>query len=189
MPKAVSYFSPRELLLNALSRASKEGEYAEFGVYRGASLNVIARFVEDKTVWGFDSFEGLPNDWLLPKGSFSLGGKLPKVRKNVKLVKGLFSQTASAWFNSVDKISFLHIDGDLFESTNDVLEAFINSRSFRPSVESPEGVVIVFDDYFNQPFWQNDSHQAFLDFLKRAEHLRVSYIGYASKEISVRISL
>jgi hypothetical protein len=186
MQDAVPYLSPKGLLHDALSAAGRDGEIAEFGVYRGGSINHIATVMGNKTVWGFDSFEGLPLRWILPKGSFSLGGRLPKVRDNVKLIKGWFSETAAAWFADVQKISFLHIDCDLYLSVKQVLDAFAAAPCFSASVK--DGVVIVFDDYFNQPFWQRDSHRAFTEFLSGNPGLRVDYMGYASEEISVRLS-
>lgn len=67
----------------------------EFGVWVGNSINNIARFYPDRWIFGFDSFEGLPEDWsgLFVKGSFDLQGRLPKVRPNVFLVKGWFSDS------------------------------------------------------------------------------------------------
>lgn len=67
----------------------------EFGVWMASSINNIALMYPDRWIFGFDSFEGLPEDWsgLFVKGSFNLDGKLPKVRPNVFLIKGWFSDT------------------------------------------------------------------------------------------------
>ena len=70
--------------------------WLEFGVWTGGTLNQISTHT-NKTVFGFDSFEGLPEvwdrenkGWWSDKGSFSLQGKLPKVNQNVKLIKGWY---------------------------------------------------------------------------------------------------
>jgi hypothetical protein len=36
--------------------------WLEFGVATGTTINYISRFTNDK-VYGFDSFEGLPENW------------------------------------------------------------------------------------------------------------------------------
>jgi hypothetical protein len=49
----------------------------EFGVWKGESANYFARNLPGAKIFGFDSFEGLEEDWYgynLPKGSFDLGG-------------------------------------------------------------------------------------------------------------------
>ena len=79
----IHYFPPNSLIM-------------EFGVWMGSSINRIAahnpHVVE---IFGFDSFEGLPEDWSGPwvKGSFDMNGQMPAVRPNVKLFKGWFSDT------------------------------------------------------------------------------------------------
>src|SRR5690349_16469603 len=39
------------------------GFQLEFGVYSGTTINRIAEADYSRTVWGFDSFEGLPERW------------------------------------------------------------------------------------------------------------------------------
>lgn len=50
----------------------------EFGVAGGYTLNLIGSFFPDVTVWGFDSFEGLPQSWRdgFPEKTFQ--GHLPQ---------------------------------------------------------------------------------------------------------------
>jgi hypothetical protein len=70
------------------------GLIMEFGVYKGESINFIADLLPNRQIYGFDSFEGLPETWRYNfyKGTFKLNN-LPEVRKNVVLVKGLFEDT------------------------------------------------------------------------------------------------
>ena len=46
-----------------LSNITIDGLFLEFGVFEGDSINVIAKKMKNKTIHGFDSFEGLPQDW------------------------------------------------------------------------------------------------------------------------------
>ena len=65
MPNAMCFSpSPKERLLDyALSKISKKGDILEFGVRAGESITYIAQKLKDRTIHGFDSFEGLPEDW------------------------------------------------------------------------------------------------------------------------------
>lgn len=180
-PYAIAFDCAEDLLLYALDLAkTSTGSFMEFGVYRGQSINVIADRIKPKLVYGFDSFEGLPDDWhSMPKEFFSLGGKLPTVRSNVKLIKGFYDQSLPQFFlDHKDKIAFAHIDCDVYVSTEAVLS----------SIESMivDGTILLFDDYFNQPFWERDSHKAFEASLKRNDW-GVEYIGYSFQEMLVRI--
>ena len=68
--------------------------WLEFGVASGNTINYISKFTNEK-VYGFDSFEGLPEKWRdgFDKGAFNRGGYLPKVNDNVELIKGWFNET------------------------------------------------------------------------------------------------
>ena len=78
--------------------------WLEFGVASGKTINYISKFTND-TVYGFDSFEGLPEKWRngFDKGCFNRNGNLPKVNKNVTLIKGWFDETLPNFIeNKVD---------------------------------------------------------------------------------------
>ena len=80
MRMAKSYPDKFGLLKAAIAQMEIQGLYCEFGVYRGETLNFIASLVPVE-VHGFDSFEGLPEDWKQghEKGTFALQA-LPQVR-------------------------------------------------------------------------------------------------------------
>jgi hypothetical protein len=143
-----------EYMEYALSHVAVGEKYLEFGVFKGNSINHIADAIYPKTIFGFDSFEGLPEVWEMgssdrdkPKGHFNLCGVLPKVRDNVILIKGFFSDTLSKWVESNNEdISFLHIDSDLYSSAKLILNC-LNHLII-------SGTVIVFDDMYP---WQDES--------------------------------
>ena len=75
----------------------------EFGVFNGYSIHHFAEINRNPAskFIGFDSFEGLPEDWTpkCPKGTFSQSGQLPEVRDSrITFVKGWFSDTRSPSF-------------------------------------------------------------------------------------------
>ena len=124
-----------------------------------SSLPEIRQKTPDTIVWGFDSFTGLPSDcggYVITKETFDLGGKLPSVESNVRLVKGYFDQSIDEWLAAEVKgpatISLLHVDSDLYESCQILLEK-LNQYIVA-------GTVVLFDEYFNYPNWQSHSHRS-----------------------------
>jgi len=127
-----------------------EGDFVETGAWRGGAC-ILAReiFKEsnvNKKVYVYDSFEGLPkpngekypidaNDihWSIPELSVSL----EQVQENFKLFRGLDDEVifVKGWFkdtmpiNKIDKICILRLDGDMYESTIQVLEALYDKLS------------------------------------------------------------
>lgn len=104
----------------------------EFGVYKGRTINHLSKLLPKNEIYGFDSFEGLPKDW-------DMGGKyvkkdyfkidIPKVKDNIKLIKGYFSDTLEQWTlstNNINKIKFINIDSDVYESAAHVLNILNN---------------------------------------------------------------
>ncbi len=105
--------------------------YLEFGVASGKSMKqMIARFAHaDTRFYGFDSFQGLPEDWIQPwatkaKGSFSMRGRLPVIDdRRVKLINGWFQNTLPSflrtdWLREDHQDTVLvHFDADLWSST------------------------------------------------------------------------
>ena len=74
----------------------QDGIIAEFGVFKCTTIRMIANHYKKMMIFGFDSFEGFPDDgrkdW---NQDFSLAGLLPEVPNNVTLVKGFFEDTLS----------------------------------------------------------------------------------------------
>jgi hypothetical protein len=178
-----SVSSHLELLTMAMKRAEldKYNLICEFGVYYGKTINHIASLT-DRTVYGFDSFEGLPERWRdgFGKGHFGVIA-LPKVRPNVVLIKGWFDKTIPEFMKEHDEsIAFLHVDCDLYSSTRRIFE-LLGSR-IQP------GCVIVFDEYFNYPGWEEGEYKAFQEFLGHVG-LEYEYIGYnrLHQQVAVKI--
>jgi hypothetical protein len=140
-------------LMYAITRVNILGDVLEFGVSQGKTITQIANFLTDRKIWGFDSFEGLPEDWLMvndvdnvkfPKGSFAVEN-VPLVPNNVKLVKGLFENTILEWKQvNFEPVAMLHVDCDLYSSTKEVLTQ-LNSQIV-------PGTILVFDDMY---IWNN----------------------------------
>jgi len=174
----------REALIRfAIEKCAVDGLVMEFGVYMGQSLRVIAGCMP-QMVYGFDSFQGLPEDWTRhqKKSRFDLEGKVPKFEeKNVRLVRGWFEETLPTFLAEISgPVRFLHMDCDLYSSAATVF------THLAPRIVS--GTVIVFDEYFNYPGWEQHEFRAFQEFLTSRE-LKYSYLGFASGYPSVAVRI
>jgi hypothetical protein len=180
MPDALAFDTPRELMHHALSRVTVDGLYAEFGVNEGGTITYIAKQKPERTIHGFDSFEGLPEDWsgnAMAAGYFNRKGRLPKVPSNVVLYPGWFDATAPK-FAAEQKgpMAFLHVDCDLYSSTVTIFSALAD--------RIVPGTVIMFDEYFNYPNWKAHEHRAFTEF-QAASGKTFRYIGYSIQQVAV----
>ncbi|MBW7642879.1 MULTISPECIES: class I SAM-dependent methyltransferase [Geobacillus] len=169
------------LLEYALSLAETGGLFLEFGVFQGDSINFISSRVPH-TVYGFDSFAGLPEDWRdgFPRGAFRID-QLPRVNDNVQLIQGLFHESLPKFLQiNHDHCSFIHIDCDLYSSTRDIFHA-LDERIV-------EGTIIVFDEFFNYPGWKNGEFKAFQEFVTNNQ-IEFEYIAYCRyhEQVAVKI--
>ena len=62
MSSTKNFGTSLELLSRAVSLRTVKGLCLEFGVATGTTINYIASLT-DETIFGFDVFEGLPEDW------------------------------------------------------------------------------------------------------------------------------
>jgi Methyltransferase domain len=100
--------------------------YLEFGVYRGDVTRYWAARLDSPRARfiGFDSFEGLPEDWTTAaaKGQFSTAGAVPDVADDrVTFVKGWFDESLSCFRLPDHDRLFINVDCDLYSSAVTVL--------------------------------------------------------------------
>jgi hypothetical protein len=171
------------LLQFALARAPQDGLVLEFGVEKGASVNCLARCT-DRLVHGFDSFQGLPEAWAGTKeaaGAFGQKGRLPKVAANVRLHGGWFDATLPPFLAAEPgPVALLHVDCDIYASTRTVFE-HLGDRLVA-------GTVIVFDEYYNYPGWQQHEFRAFHEFIAGGRR-SYDYIGFSAEKGHVAVRM
>jgi len=148
----------------AIGDITLPGDYAEFGVYKGRTARFMSHFVfrsASRLLHLFDSFEGLPEDWVghWKKGHFDLKGKIPEFDPNItRIYKGWFRDTVPPFAEALEQpLAFIHMDADLYQSTRDVLDP-LNGKI-------APGTVILFDEYVMQE--QDDEHRALWDWAER----------------------
>jgi hypothetical protein len=170
------------------------GEILEFGVFQGGTINFMAEKFPDQTLYGFDSFDGLPEDWntsyndkfnKFKKGYFALDN-LPEVKSNVRLVKGLFHSSLPKWLtkNTIDSIKILHIDSDLYSSAKTI---FNNLNNF-----IVPGSIIVFDEFYpwsckRYETWKEHEYKAFCEWLDMYNRTFEVLYRTTHQQCSVRI--
>ncbi len=167
----------------AASRANiSDGLILEFGVFKGRSINHFAKCFSDQRLHGFDSFEGLAEDWTgyhLAKGAFDQGGQLPRVAGNVTLHKGWFHQSLPDFLSeNQGSIRFCHMDCDTYPSSKYVLDTI--------APRFVQGSIIVFDEYYGYPNWRSGEFRAWQEVV--AEHnLSYDYIGFSNMQVAIEI--
>lgn len=128
-----------------------DGDYIEFGVYKGASAFLMSVFVEmhklNKHIHLVDSFEGLSEPDPKLDGTYWKPGDLKASFVSPALSKYDFVKVYKGWIPNVFKhlpsdlkISFAHIDVDLYEPTKESLIYTLDRLS--------HGGIILFDDYY-----------------------------------------
>jgi hypothetical protein len=176
-----------EVLEHALGNLEiEDGLVLEFGVHKGDTLKFIADRI-DTYAYGFDSFEGLPENWFFEhdKAEFNLGGQLPEIathRGNIRLVKGWFDDTLPNFCKEAKgkPIKFLHIDCDIYSSTKTIFD------NLAPNIIP--GTVIVFDEYYNYPGWREHEFKAFQEYVS-AHKVKYEYVSYAPRHYSLAIKI
>jgi hypothetical protein len=100
--------------------------YLEFGVYKGDATRLWSELLQhpDTLLHGFDSFEGLPEEWTpgRPKGTFSTHGEIPCISdQRVTFFRGWFEHTLLSYEPPPRPVVVLNLDADLYSSTIFVL--------------------------------------------------------------------
>ncbi len=175
------------ILLELVDRVSGiEGDIAECGIYKGASLIPLAMYLKEKKskkrVFGLDSFEGFdasidfdiklggaPDDDK-HHGGFGeitydeVAERFVKFHLDdtVQLIKGYFENSLGMLSNN--RFSFVHLDCDIYSSYKTCLEFFYPRMN--------KGGIVLLDEY-NDPPWPG-CNKATDEFLKsRANKLQL----------------
>lgn len=162
------------------------GLLMECGVFQGLSINFIADQLgkggDKRSVYGFDSFEGLEEDWAgenLPAGFFDMGGKLPDVRASVRLIRGWVQDSVPPFLDqhAAEPIALLHIDTDTYTPARFLLD------TVRPRLVP--GSIIAFDELIGYPNWAAHEYRALTETLAEDSY---EFIAFTSRQAALRIT-
>jgi hypothetical protein len=149
-----------QIIKQRLVASDSSSILAEFGVHKGSSITWLSQMFPTRTIYGFDSFSGFPDDgredW---NQDFSVPC-LPDVPKNVRLIPGYFEDTLPAFetkFPKDARVGFVHIDCDIYSSTRTVFNVLGNRFA--------DGSVIQFDELLNYSRFVENEFLAFYEFL------------------------
>lgn len=144
---AIGYDKASNLYDLILKYKDVSGDVAEVGVWRGGGAILLAELLYDKTIYLFDTFEGLP--YKHDEDNFHIVDDFNDVDfdevcetlsewNNIVIHKGVFPDETA--HNIQDKkFGIVHIDTDMFKSYLDCLDFFYDKVT--------TGGLILLDDY------------------------------------------
>lgn len=166
-------------ILDTQNLANEPVTYLEFGVAEAHSFRWFAAHCKhpDSTFHGFDTFEGLPEDYgLFKKGEMS--AIIPQLDDSrVQFYKGLFQETFPGFIKDNDlsgKRKIIHLDADLFTATLYTLS------TLGPHLNKGD---ILFFDEFNVP---NHEYYAFKVF-SESYYIKTELLGAVNNYLQVAL--
>lgn len=163
----------------AVEQFGVDGLYLEFGVASGKTINHLATLFPEITFYGFDSFEGLPEDWRpeFKKGTFKCA--IPEVNTNVHLIPGLYNYTIPPFAATHrDRVVFINIDCDLYSSTRTIFHILGERMG--------EGTVIFFDELLGYIGFEHGELAAFNEFVTYFD-IKYKILGYGIEQLAIQI--
>lgn len=168
-----------------IDHVPEEGIWLEFGVSSGATFRRFAEYTT-KPFYGFDCWEGLPEDWLTAagiarhaKGEFR-SGPPTDLPSHCVLVSGLFEDSLPKFCKEhKDLIAFVHIDCDLYSSTKTI---FDNLKD-----RFQDGAVIMFDEICGYDGWEIHEYKAFNEFLEETKYKHECLGKYGTHQMGFKI--
>ena len=125
------------LYSSVLATASLSGAIAEVGVYKGTTAKLICEGKDDRDLFLFDTFEGMPDEKITTHDDWEsythTDTSLKSVQSylaqypNITFIPGKFPESISLHpdlYLTEKKFSLVNLDVDLYQSTLDGLEFF-----------------------------------------------------------------
>jgi O-methyltransferase len=158
-------------------------DYLEFGVAEGSSVKYWTGLNthSESRFLGFDSFEGLPEDWRgdKKKGYFDAGGRLPRTSDpRVQFIKGWFENTIPSFVHGLvlKNRLLIHIDCDLYAGAMLAL-VYLTPFMF-------PGTILMFDEFSDR----DNEFKAFKDW-KRIYKKDTQFLGEVANCVQVSMEV
>jgi tetratricopeptide (TPR) repeat protein len=157
--------------------------FYEFGVWRASSFKYLLKTF--KKGYGFDTFTGLPEDWLVGNGiekagSYPSDGNVPKIRGG-EFIVGKFEDTLPVFFSeSRPTASLINFDADLYSST-------ICALNFSKPVIDKD-TMLIFDEFIMHESWEQDEFRALNEFCSINNcSYEVIAISFVTKQVAIKL--
>lgn len=173
------FFHRWALFDRMIELSSKDRPFYEFGVWRGESFKYLIKSF--KKGFGFDTFEGLPEDWDdFKAGSYSSDGSIPKISGG-EFIVGKFEDTLPDYFSTTrPKAALINFDADLYSSTICALNC--------ASSVIDQHTILIFDEFLINNNWENDEFKALEEFCSQNNcEYEVLAISFFTKQVAVRL--
>jgi tetratricopeptide (TPR) repeat protein len=180
LPKLPSlHFHRWALFDHMVDLSTKDRPFYEFGVWRGEAFRYLIKTF--KKGYGFDTFEGIPEDWHNEKvGTYTSDGNVPKINGG-KFIVGKFEDTLPAFFaESRPMASIINFDADLYSST-------ICALNFaKPVID--QHTILIFDEFIINKNWEQDEYKALEEFCSNNDYTyEVLAISFFTKQVAVKL--
>ena len=173
----------RELWRYALTLVADPSlPWCEFGVGEGESLDwFLLNKPAGNAMFGFDTFEGIPEPWLGHPAGHWKSGPYQSNRADLEIVRAPFEASlgdAALRTRLARGIGLMHVDCDLYSSTRTVLEG--TRECLRPDT------VVIFDEFYGYGGWQQCEAGAFREFVE-AEKVSFEYVARSDFQVAIRV--
>ncbi len=180
LPKLPELFFHRWALFESMiNRSKKNRPFYEFGVWRGVSFKYLINTF--KKGYGFDTFEGLPEDWHQEKqGTYSADGVIPNIDGGT-FIAGKFEDTLPTFYSKTRPMaSIINFDADLYSSTICAL------NYSKPIID--KDTILIFDEFIINKNWELDEYKALNEFCSNNNlTYEVLAVSYMTKQVAVKL--
>jgi len=180
LPKLPELFFHRWALFDRITKKSKKDRpFYEFGVWRGDSFKYLINTF--KKGYGFDTFEGLTEDWHgVKQDIFSTEGTIPKIDGGT-FIAGKFEDTLPTFFSQPRPIaSLINFDAGLYSST-------LCALNYSKSVIDKD-TILLFDELIINKYWEQDEYKALNEFCSNNNFTyEVLAVSYFTKQVALKL--
>ena len=173
------HFHRWALFDHMISLSKKNRPFYEFGVWRGEAFRYLIKTF--KKGYGFDTFEGLPEDWHNENaGTYTSDGNVPEI-KDGKFIVGKFEDTLPGFFVETRPMaSIINFDADLYSSTICAL------NYAKPVID--KHTILIFDEFIINENWEQDEYKALEEFCSNNDYTyEVLAISFFTKQVAVKV--
>ena len=180
LPKLPELFFHRWALFDTMiNKSKKDRPFYEFGVWRGESFKYLMNTF--KKGYGFDTFEGIPEDWHNEKkGTYSADKIIPKIDGGT-FIAGKFEDTLPTFYSIPRPMaSIINFDADLYSSTICAL------NYSKPVID--KDTILIFDEFIMNDNWEQDEYKALNEFCSNNNlTYEVLAVSYFTKQVALRL--